>query len=59
MLAGAMTAGFGAVSAISGARASGYPGTAVSDDEAVFAWTESEDGQQAALLLPEPRRSAR
>ena len=34
-----------AVSAISGARASGYPRIAVTGDEAVFAWTETDAGQ--------------
>ncbi|MCA1586445.1 MAG: hypothetical protein LC791_17295 [Acidobacteria bacterium] len=33
------------VAAIEGARASGYPRVAQSDDELVFAWTESKDGK--------------
>jgi len=52
-----------AVSAISGARASGYPRIAVHGDEAVFAWTENEAGQAsiktAALPLNVSRGSAR
>jgi hypothetical protein len=50
------------VSAISGARASGYPRIAVSNGEAVFAWTQNESGQSsiktAVLPLKESRRSA-
>ena len=34
-----------AVSAISGARASGYPRIAFHRDEVVFAWTETDGGQ--------------
>lgn len=52
-----------AVSAISGARASGYPRVAVHGDEAVFAWTENESGtasiKTAALQLGLPSGSAR
>lgn len=33
------------VTAIAGARASGYPRLAVDRDELVFAWTENQDGQ--------------
>lgn len=33
------------VASIEGARASGYPRIARSDDELVFAWTESKDGK--------------
>ena len=51
------------VSAISGARASGYPRIAVHGDEAVFAWTENDAGQAfiktAALPLNVLRGSAR
>ncbi len=36
-----------AVTAIEGARASGYPRMAVDRDEVVFAWTESQAGQTA------------
>lgn len=49
------------VSAISGARASGYPRVAVRGDEAVFAWTETDSGQPsiktAVLPLDRTRRS--
>jgi hypothetical protein len=52
-----------AVSAISGARASGYPRIAVHGDEAVFAWTENDAGQAsvktAVLPLNAGRGSAR
>ena len=43
-----------AVSAISGARASGYPRLAVHGDEAVFAWTETDAGQPSikTAVLP-------
>ena len=34
-----------AVTAISGARASGYPRMAFDRDEVVFAWTENQAGQ--------------
>ena len=36
-----------AVTAIAGARASGYPRVAFDRDEVVFAWTENQDGQSA------------
>jgi hypothetical protein len=52
-----------AVSAIAGARASGYPRMAIHGEEAVVAWTENEAGQAsiktAALSLNGPRGSAR
>ena len=52
-----------AVTAISGARASGYPRIAFDRDEVVFAWTENEAGQSvvktAAAKLAAVAGSAR
>lgn len=48
-----------AVSAISGARASGYPRIAVHGDEAVYAWTETDSGQPSIKTAFLPLQLAR